>query len=131
MAVRMAECPVVLVAFFDKKKNEPRHYLPIRGMLPPFEEVEELQGLPLYKVNGRAVYKWAIDHITCSDTRWVVFGPFVSRGVARTAYDNNLSMLEESEGFHIVNEHCLPYQYGQWNEAEKKIELPAWAWTDG
>lgn len=93
---------------------------------PDFESVRDdgsfpitFMGLPLWRPKGLAVYCWAIDYVSCSDTRWVVFGPYMSVVSAKEAIK---PLYDYINGYHIISEHCFLGEHK---------ELPHDMWTDG
>lgn len=82
-------------------------------------------GVRFWKPQGKPVYQWAIDYVTCTDVRWMMFGPFDSVAEAKEAaqkFDQ-----ETITGYHVINEHC-------WESICERISeqpYPSNAWTDG
>lgn len=118
---------VVLIVYFGKKEDDEKDgigfYLCVRSDIP-----KTLYGQPLWMPHGKAIFRWAIDHVTCSDERWVVLGPYETRDDARGAFavipvaarlrGHHAELL----GYRIVNEHCWDELIGSY---------PNEAWTDG
>lgn len=90
--------------------------------------------------DGRPVYVWAVDHVVCGDTRWVMFGPFESRRVARRAVGSIRIKAAgrgiELLGYELRAEHCLIDEggrgltYNKWSGAASD-GWPRHMYTDG
>lgn len=112
--------PYVMQVFFSSDRCADR-YVPSR-FRNRFDEgaVTEQFGMPPVVHNGRQIGRWAIDCVTCTDERWLLFGPFATAASAQDAF-KRMDVPEEGRyGFRLWREHCFP---------ESMRELVVW--TDG
>jgi hypothetical protein len=108
----------VMYVYFDKGSGVPDW--------PDIHEAEEdgegplveFMKLPLWKPRGRAVFKWAVDYVTCNDERFIVFGPYKTIKAAKKAYADLESRCNLLRGYKLVPEHCIS-------------KFPHDMWTDG
>lgn len=66
----------------------------------------EMAGVPLWKPDGKPVYNWSKDMMTCLDERWALFGPFKDDAAVAQAY-LALASYGNVRGYRIINEHCV------------------------
>ncbi len=81
-------------------------------------------GLQPWLPKGTLVMQWAVDYVSCSDTRWVIFGPYATVHEAQQAYLQAFKDIPEATlGFHIESADCVTHRF--------KEKFPCAIWTDG
>lgn len=130
----MSTCPVIIQVFFDGCEATDAICPPTWYGKSAGSNAKDYKGMPYWQApDGKgAVYRWSFDMITCSDERWVVFGPFEDRAAAL----QELRALPPLWilGWRIINEHCAAYCGGLgkcYGKNETKWEFYREAWTDG
>jgi hypothetical protein len=112
--------PTVLVVWFGKDEHprRPENRSPLPDV-PAFLDLGRGDppaiwlGQPLWTHRQQHVYEWAIDDVSCSDCRWVAFGPYGDAAAARTAALAIHVELGDDlfRGYRIVNAHCMEFQF--------------------
>jgi len=91
----------------------------------PLAKSKDLFGKKYWLQNGEPVYRWSRDMVTCTDERWIFFGPFVDKKSAKDVFDYfSLISPDHLNGYRIMTEHCVV-----WSFRDKKY--PREYWTDG
>jgi hypothetical protein len=82
--------------------------------------LKSLYGVPIVVHNQEPVGRWAVDHVSCRDERWVLFGPFNSTSEARESLTSIRVHAESIMGYRIWKEGCFPPEL-----------MGFYLWTDG
>jgi hypothetical protein len=122
------DCPVVLQVFYGKDSfiEDVPDFIGDDAAVTTSAGAF-LPGLPLWRFKGHLVYRWAVDYVSCTDDRWVMFGPFKDDDDAMDGIERHLS-IRILRGYRIIPEHCAEDVL---TKAAMKKGLQPQFWTDG